>query len=148
MRYWAALLTLLVLLVLAGGLRFLLVRATGIPPTHEALYRNATAVTLRYTVKYQAKTITITDPDEVQTLVSAFHVTRTLKGHSWPTPTNGGADFVLADGSVIQTRFHQPMLLERTQWGGLSLTSEFYERVCAVLSRAEGRPIDVLKNNK
>jgi hypothetical protein len=38
--------------------------------------------------------------------------------------------------------------IELENWGQIYIRDELYEKICAIVSKAEGKPIDVLKNNR
>jgi hypothetical protein len=149
MRYWSAFLALCLLLALAAGLRGLLLARGLAPLSQEAALRQATAVRIGYTVQKQKKFLTVSSPEELRELLDSISVVSTVKGttYTW-WQAQGTADFTLQDGSVLKTMFIYNNQLERNQWGHLYLKADFHEKVCALISRVEGKPIDVLKNNK
>jgi hypothetical protein len=149
MRYWSAFLALCLLLGLAAGLRWFLLWWGFVPASQEAILRQATAVRIGYTVHKQRKFVTVSSPGELRELLDSIRVTNAAKGAAFPwLSPHGTAEFTLPDGTVLQTFFIYNNQLERSQWGHLYLKTDFYEKVCALVSRAEGKPIDVLKNNK
>jgi hypothetical protein len=148
MRYWSAFLALCALLLVAAGLRGLLLARAVVPPGPEALLRQATAIRIGYTVGEQRRHVTVSRPEELRRLLDALTVTSTIRRTDFPSwQARGSADFTLPNGTVLRTVFVYNDQLERLHWGRLYVTQDFYRKICDLLTREEGRPIDVLKNN-
>jgi hypothetical protein len=149
MRYWSAFLALCLMLGLAGVVRGLLLLWATVPASQEAALRQATMVRIGYTVHKQRKYHTVSNPDELRDLLDGISVVNSSKGStfSWLSP-NGTVEFTFRDGAVLQAVFVYNNQLQRPQWGHLYLKTDFYDKVCVLLSRVEGRPIDVLQNNR
>lgn len=149
MRYWSAFLALCLLLGLSAGVRGLF-RSWGVAPlSQESALRQAMALRIGYTVDRQRRSITVSDPEELRGLLDSLAITNSVKGMAYPGwKAQGTVDFILADGTVLPSLFIYNTQLERTQWGHLYVKKDFYDRVCALLTRVERKPIDVLKNNK
>jgi hypothetical protein len=108
--------------------------------------KKATSLTISYTLKgNQAKSVTVSDPAEVRDLLDALEITGTQPGMFMGLKPAGRVDFVLPDGTVARTTFADKTDLDRANWGQVYVTPRFYEKVCDVASKTEGRKIDVLR---
>jgi len=115
--------------------------------------KTATSLTVGYTLKNGVgKSITVSDPAEVRALLDALDITGTRPGAmSGPNAAGGQpgwVDFVLPDATVVRCHFFfNPNTLVRDNWGQVYVMPSFYQKVCDVASRAEGRRIDVMSPN-
>ena len=91
--------------------------------------------------------LVVEDAKEVQELVDAIEIEETKKGaHPGLVPL-GSVEFNFADGKVVKTEFVRADGIYRLKWGMIFLRTRFYDAVNARLSKAEGRPIDILQRN-
>jgi hypothetical protein len=111
---------------------------------------NVRSVTIKYSVaEYRpcGQQLDVSDPKEVTALIEALRVKgvwRVFVGLAF----QGRVEFHLADGSTATFCFIGP---QQVEWGGhgrVDLSDRaFYDLVNKLLSKKEGRPIDVLKDN-
>ncbi|HKI31468.1 MAG TPA: hypothetical protein VKA46_06345 [Gemmataceae bacterium] len=93
------------------------------------------------------KTVVVNDPAEVRTLLDALEITDSRMGPQWGISNQGSVDFTLADGTIAHATFVNRTQLDRANWGQVYVTDAFYRKVNEAATRAEGRPIDVMKVN-
>lgn len=91
----------------------------------------------------EPKTLTISDPEEVSKLLSHMAIKSVRKGaysHRYPYIE---LYFSGDDGEAIETKFVEPDVLERLNWGVITLKGPgFYEKVCELITKAEGAEYD------
>jgi hypothetical protein len=110
--------------------------------------KKATAFKITYVVKgTQTKTIDVTDPAAVQGLVDALQITETRMGPQFTPPNKAAVEFILPDGKTARITFVNPTQLDRMNWGMIMVTPAFYQKVNDTASKAEGKPIDIMRNN-
>ncbi len=108
--------------------------------------KKATSLTLYYTLKPQTlKRVEVTDPAQVKDLLDALDITHTDPGMVYGIKPVGYVEFRLPD-RTFRCNFFSKTQLDRANWGQVYVSPRFYEKVCDVASRAEGRRIDVLVN--
>jgi hypothetical protein len=129
--------------------------------------RGARSITIRYSLGFDRPAalnhkLDVSDPKDVQAIVDAFHVKQSHFGAVGMLPA-GMLDFHLADGSSVTYGFVRADQLARGKipagrvadfvFDGARPAHFFlrdtslYDLVNKLLSKKEGRPIDVLKNN-
>jgi hypothetical protein len=101
-----------------------------------------------YFVDDMEETLTIQEPKKVQQILDTIHVTETRRGVQSALKPTGTIDFILEDGTSIQTMLVNSETLDRSHWGHIVLESTFYVKLCEVVSSAENEPIDLLKRNR
>jgi hypothetical protein len=102
--------------------------------------KRATSLTISYTVKgAQQKSIAVSDPAEVRDLLDALEITDTQSGLFAAQSAPGGKS--------ARVVFVGPTVLDRSNWGQVHVTRRFYDKVCDVASKAEGRKIDILRSD-
>ena len=111
----------------------------------EAELRSAEALTIRYKISGNEKTVTVSDPEEVKDLTSTIDVTDVEKG------SQVGMDeppliveFNLTDEKVIKAIFVHPDEIDRDSWGMILLDKKFYKKISEIISKKEGKEVDVL----
>jgi hypothetical protein len=111
--------------------------------------RNVRAVTIIYsTTQLYDHDVKITDSKDLKALTDAFRIKEVRR--MWTKlAALAAVEFHLADGSSEKFWYQAPEML---QWQGdhgrVDLQGRaFYDLVNKLLSKKEGRPIDVLKNN-
>jgi hypothetical protein len=112
--------------------------------------KTATSVEITYELAgKRRKSVVVDDPAELRELLAALEITRVEKGDEIMAESKKGnaVDFTLPGGTVRHAAFVSATVLDRQGWGLVCLTPRFYEKVCELASRAEGRPIDVLRND-
>jgi hypothetical protein len=108
--------------------------------------KRATSVTISYTLKgNRVKAVVVNNPAELQALLDALEITDTQPGIHYGLNTGGAVEFTLPGGSVAHTRFVTQTQLDRTDWGQVKVEAGFHRRVNEIATRAEGKPIDVMK---
>ncbi len=111
--------------------------------------KRAKSLKIGYTVKGERRTLTVGDPRAVKDVLATLKVEGAREGVHAGLLAFGTVDFVMEDGSVVETMFVRPGQLDRSHWGEIRLAdTKFYDRVCELASEEEGKNIDVLKNNK
>ena len=85
--------------------------------------------------------------DEVQAILANLHVTRARKGPQLTWKAASTVDFSMGDGTVIKTAFIRNTQLDRSNWGQLFVDPRFHQKVCEVVSKTEGKTLDILKDN-
>jgi hypothetical protein len=108
--------------------------------------KRATSVRINYLVKgNRTKSVVVNDPAELQALMDALEITDTRPGAHIGLTNGGAVDFTLPSGKVAHTTFVNQTQLYRTGWGQVTVTSEFHRKVNEIATRAEGKPIDVIR---
>jgi hypothetical protein len=139
--------TLVILLVLvfalAFGLRWLVTAYSLLPVSEEAVLKRAVAVTVSYNMGGQRKTLTIDEPDELRDLLRTMRFQR----EQWEGYTRHGMppqqtiDFRFPNGRSRHCNLEGP---QPYQLSGFVVDKAFYDKLCEIVSRHEGRPVDVL----
>ena len=108
--------------------------------------KKATAIKITYVLKgNRTKSVDVNDPAEVKKLLDALEIGETQMGSQF-TQTNGASvDFTLPGGKSASVKFMNQSQLERVDWGWLYVSPAFYQKVNEVISRAEGRKIDIMR---
>jgi hypothetical protein len=109
---------------------------------------SAQALRISYTIDNKTKALTLNEPSEVQPILRAFAITgeeRKIDVRFFPL---GSVDFLIPPQKEINAKFVSPTQIELENWGQIYIRDEFYEKICAIVSKAEGKPIDILKNNR
>jgi hypothetical protein len=108
--------------------------------------KTAKSVKINYVLKgNKVKVVVVNDPAELQALLDALTITDTQTGQQWAIQVAGSVEFTLPDGTVAQTTFVSQRQLDRTGWGQVLVEPDFYRKVNEIATRAEGRPIDVMR---
>jgi hypothetical protein len=108
--------------------------------------KKATQVKINYVLKgNQRKSIVVSDPTELKALLDALQITDTQPGPPPMTNNTGSLEFTLADGSMARIAFLAPNQLERANWGWIFVTPTFHRKVNDIISRAEKKPIDIMR---
>jgi hypothetical protein len=108
--------------------------------------KQAKSVTISYVLRgNRTKTVVVNDPAELQPLLDALKIIDTQPGLNYGLTQGGAVEFTLPDGTVAQARFVNQNLLDRTRWGGVLVEPGFYRKVNEIATRAEGKPIDVMR---
>jgi hypothetical protein len=145
-------LILLGLILLAGiGTRVTLVWGGIIPHEHDDL-REATALWIKYTADGWPKTLKITEPQEVQSILRALEfqsasrsrreqLFRVVGPRSGVPQLGNMIEFRYANEAVIQAWFVNPRVLHRADHGEVLVSPKFHDTICDVLSREEGKKV-------
>ena len=109
--------------------------------------KQATAFKITYVLKgNRTKTVEVTDPAAVQGLVDALEITSTQMGPYYAGTNNQAAvDVTLPDGRSAHLVFMTQTQINRTGWGIIMTTPAFYRKINEAASKAEGKPIDILR---
>jgi hypothetical protein len=106
----------------------------------------AQSVKITYLMKgKQTKSVVVNDPAELKALLDALKITDTQPGQPWTMQITGSVEFTLPDGTVARTMFVSQRQLERTGWGQVMVEPDFYRKVNEIATRAEGKPIDIMR---
>src|SRR5262249_36837450 len=108
----------------------------------------ATGLRINYSVQNKTKSLMVDDPGQVRTALASLVITGEDKKIGTQYFPLGTIDFLIPDKEEIKTKFISATHLEKDNWGQLYVTEEFYLKVCELLSKAEGRPMDILANNR
>jgi hypothetical protein len=110
--------------------------------------KKATAVKITYYVRGgQTKSVEVKDPAELKSLLDALEIDHADTGMQVGLANQGSVDFTLPDGTNARVMFVKPTQLNRANWGQVYVTPAFYQKVNDIATRAEGRPIDIMKTN-
>jgi len=108
--------------------------------------KTATAFKITYVVKGNlTKTVEVTDPAAVKGLLDALDITDTQMGPQFSTNSGAAVDFTLPDGKSARIRFVSQTQPDRMGWGMIMVTPTFYHKVNETASKAEGKPIDIMR---
>jgi hypothetical protein len=110
----------------------------------EADLRSAELVRISYSAGGEVKMLRITDRQQITALISSLDVARTsdLPG-GWARETDT-IEFINPHASLIRLAFTSPSELTRDHWGSIALRSTaFYDRICDLVSRAEGKSVQL-----
>jgi hypothetical protein len=111
--------------------------------------KRAKSVKITYVVKGNVKkTVVVDKPAELASLLDSLEITNTQMGWSQGIQQNQGfIDFTLSNGTNARVAFMngQPTQLDRVDWGWVYVTSAFHRKVNEIISKEEGREIDILK---
>ncbi len=110
--------------------------------------KKATAIDITYMVKgVPSKTVVVNDPAAVKRLIDALDIISTQPGAQVKMVNQPELIFHLPDGKQARVIFVNQQQLDRSNWGLLYVAPAFYHKVNEELTRAEGKPIDILKPN-
>jgi hypothetical protein len=107
--------------------------------------KRATSVKINYVLRGNRPKSVVVDGAELQALLDALVITEAHPGIHYGLSTGGTVDFTLPDGAVAQTRVMSQTALDRTNWGQVQVEPGFYRKVNEIATRAEGKPIDVMR---
>jgi hypothetical protein len=110
--------------------------------------KKATGLRINYSVQNKTKSLMVDDPGQVRTALASLVITGEDKKIGTQYFPLGTIDFLVPDKEEIKTKFISATHLEKDNWGQLYVTEDFYLKVCELLSKAEGRPMDILANNR
>ncbi len=139
------------ILLTSFGLRILIFQTGILPVSEELVMRQAVSLTVTYAVGGQAKTLTVDRPEALEDLFAVFRL-RQREAHRdvvWrggpvgQVPVGGAVKFHFPDHTARQLQF-----LSRDWLGEFEVDPRFYQRLCDLVSRAEGRRIDLLDDNQ
>jgi hypothetical protein len=135
------------ILAVALVLRAVILHAGLLPLSEEIVLKKATSLTITYTASVP-KSVTISDPGQLADLFSVLELkdvpdeTAQEKGMWAGRGTGGPVMFHFPNGLPRTLYFTSPEWLGRSQ-----VNPRFYEKLCAHLSRVEGRRIDLFIDN-
>ena len=139
--------TLVLLLVLIFGLavtgRFLVVRFGLLPVSEEAVLKRAVAVSVSYQLKGHSKVLTIDNQAELRELLGSLHLLEeNYYGYTrFGMPRQQSVTFTFPGGKARHCSFEGP---QPYRLGSNLVDRTFYDKLCEVVSRHEGQPVDVL----
>ena len=144
MRPKTAAVVIVSLLLLAVVLRFVVWHTGLLPVSEEVVLKTAASVQLNYSVRGEMKSLDVTDPGELRELLAALHLRREDQPY-WDRGSvkRNSVHFYFPDGRS-QRGLH---FLTPTTLGRYEVDPRFYQKACEIASRAEGRKIELLRNN-
>jgi hypothetical protein len=129
------------LLAAIGG-RFAVVQFGLLPISEEVVLKKAVALTVNYHVDGKFKTYRISGPSEVREVLAALRVQREdyYRYNSWGGGWRPQVSFHFPNGSRRDQSFEGP-----NQLGGFMVDRAFCEKLNDIVSRHEGRKIDIFE---
>jgi hypothetical protein len=101
-----------------------------------------------YTLKRERKSLTIDDEKQIRQIISTIDVESTDKGIFLFSQRFGIVEITVSDDKTEKLYFDRPAQIERAEFGQLYLKDDkFYKKINEILSKKEGREMDVLKDN-
>ncbi|MCC6420597.1 MAG: hypothetical protein IT429_20355 [Gemmataceae bacterium] len=152
------------ILLVAVGLRVFVYDSALLPVSEEVILKQATQVTVKYTLPHQPdpkkgpilkeKPLLVDRAEDLQALLATLTVRRGQyhddPGMKWPVAGWAAPPpavvFRMPDGKEITLTFERENYVRSSQndWGS-EVDPRFYEKVRELVSRAEKRPIDLLQ---
>jgi hypothetical protein len=142
------------ILLLALGMRVVVYQTGLLPVSEELILKQAIALTVTYSSEGKAKTLFVNRPEQLQALFAVLDLrpagerptTQDLK--VWPVATGvlpiaPSVTFHFPDGSRRQMYFQGQNWLE-----DFGVNPRFYAKLCEYASRAEGRPVQLLHDDR
>ena len=111
-------------------------------------FENAKSIKIAYTVKGQWKYVTVSDAKEVKEILGTISVDHTdNRAPGWVCRNN--VFFQLPEDKEIKIYIARKAILDRPDQGLIYLKdTKFYDKVNEILTKREGRKIDVLVDNE
>jgi hypothetical protein len=141
---------LVVIAALALGLRFAVVHFGWLPVSEQIVLKRATMVRVSYYAGPQYKSLTLKDPAEVRELLGSLRITddgeeRYIYSSSY-SRVGGPAslpsiEFVFPNGQARHYTISGP---QPYHLGERVVHEDFYRTLCSIVSRHEGKPVDVV----
>lgn len=123
----------------------------GGPNPLEKEFVKTKSLKVSYSVVGKHKSVRITDAKEIKAILGAIEVSKTEQIYV-PYVGNGRVELLDEKDDLIERLIFwklDRLLVNRKDMGQIHLKSDkFYKKICEIASKAEGRPIDVLENNK
>jgi len=111
-------------------------------------FEGAKKIRIEYTVQKKKATVDAEDPKQLKEIVSTIHIGETEEGPQVGLKPNCTVEFTMADKTTIKIMFVKAAHLDRYAWGQIYLLdNEFYDKINDILSKKEGRKIDLLTQN-
>jgi hypothetical protein len=111
-------------------------------------FEKAKTISIEYTVQGKKSNVIIEDGKEIKEIVSTIHVEQMEEGPQVGLKPKCTVEFMMADKTTIKIMFVKAGQLDRSFWGQIYLKdAEFYNKINEVVSKKEGKKIDVLKDN-
>jgi hypothetical protein len=111
-------------------------------------FQNAKKMTIEYAVQKKKATLEVDDPKQIKEIVSTVHIGETVEGTQVGLKPTCTVEFTMADKTRIKIMFVKAGQLDRFSWGQIYLKdAEFYDKINEILSKKEGRKIDLLTEN-
>lgn len=112
-----------------------------------------TAIIITYRVNHQYKNHTISNREEIKEMLGMLGGAETTTDRSFGSVIHGEMTVRFADGEEIRYIFIRRNWLQRRSGDSVTPDTLFlsntmlYDKICAILTKVEGSPIDVLKDN-
>ncbi len=139
------------ILLLALVMRVVIYQTGLLPVSEELILKQATALTVGYTLAGVPKSVTINQPEQLADLFAVLDLYRANESKV-EMPAFAGPGGMPGVGASVM--FHFPdgtsrvMYFNGANWlGGSEVNPRFYERLRAHISRIEGRPVHILQEN-
>jgi hypothetical protein len=111
-------------------------------------FEGAKNISIEYTLQGKKNTLTVEDAKQVKEIVSAMHIQQMEEGPQVGLKPKCTVGFTMTDKTTIRIMFVKASQLERSFWGPIYLNdTDFYDKINEVVSKKEGKKIDVLKDN-
>ncbi|TSC73164.1 MAG: hypothetical protein G01um101438_187 [Parcubacteria group bacterium Gr01-1014_38] len=109
--------------------------------------RQANKLKIDYHINQQPKSLVISDPKQVKDIISTVKVRETWKDVHPAFPDVAVVWFFFpAEEKRFKAKFSPEPTNLATEWGMLYLESDaFYQKINEVVSKHEGRPVEILK---
>lgn len=110
------------------------------------------SIVISWAVKSDSKpfiinSVIIEEDSKITAVLDSISVANADKGTFAAHIPYGRIGFYKKDGHIIEASFLHKSQLEVSQWGQVYLREDLYTLACQYASKAENRPIDVLKIN-
>jgi hypothetical protein len=111
--------------------------------------KKAKSVKITYHLRNNViKSVVVDDPAKLAELLDSLEIVRAdMGGPSFWSQRQAAVDFTLPGGKGARVTFQSPTQLDRANWGPVYVTPAFHRKVNEILSAAEKRPIDIMKDN-
>ena len=111
-------------------------------------FKNVKSIKIGYVVKGNWKYVTVSDAEEIKEILGTISINYTEdSAPGWIVKNK--VSFQLPDGKEINLFIARKGVLDRAQYGLIILKdTRFYDKINEILTKKEGRKIDVLVDNE
>jgi len=114
----------------------------------ELEFGKANALVLTYTRSEARASLRLEDVGTVARLVGALKIEGVWQGMQSQLEPYGIVEFAFPHKASVLASFVDAQHLNIGGWGVLVISDAFHREVCLAISRAEGRPMDILRDNE
>ena len=108
--------------------------------------KQATSIKIVYVLRgNRTEEVVVDDPADLKSLLDALVISEAEMAPVFQPNLAGTVVFTLPGGKVAETTFGSRTQLNRTNWGYVIVSPDFYHKVNEIARRAKGRPIDIMK---